>query len=148
MCSSCGSLRLEIFQLRSATIVSCVWMTCCMHAQPANPAPTPSSGGSTSSSTIYPPFVAFVCTSTRKQTRRGVRWEQPTKKQDKKVSKKERLCVPLFRRKAHTLAWSASPFPASQADSLWSSGTQWYSPVFWPKVAAWEVPKSSTLHCA
>lgn len=74
MCSSCGSLKLEIFRLRNATIVSCVWTTCCTHAPPANPGPTPSSGASILNLTICLPFVAFVCTSTRKRTKRDARY--------------------------------------------------------------------------
>lgn len=73
MFSSCGLLRLEIFQLRNATTVSYVWMTCCTRAPPANPVRTPSSGESILNLTICLPFVAFVCTSTRKQTKRDAR---------------------------------------------------------------------------
>jgi len=51
------------------------------------------------------------------------------------------------RKKAHTLALSASPYPASQGGSLSNSGTLWSSPVFWQKVVALEAPKRSMHHC-
>ena len=73
MCSNCGSSRPASFQPRSATTANFVWTTCCTHAPPASPAPTPSSGASTSNSTTCQPSATYAFIYTRRRTRRDAR---------------------------------------------------------------------------